>query len=74
MKITILYPFLVYAEYEDGYEGYFGGQNEYDAVCEALYAIDKHGDCTFYTGVTGEYNGRWYMDGELMPPDPFYDN
>ena len=61
---TILWPWKIYAEFEDGYEQEFGGFDEYDAMSKMIEVHDsgKHGDVTFYTGVTDEY----YEAGERI--------
>jgi len=59
--MKILSPWLMYAEYEDGYAGYFGGDNESICMCDIIEAEQRHGSCTYYTGVENDY----YTEGQL---------
>jgi len=60
-KLTILYPYMMYAEYEDGFCGYFGGDDEEYCTQSICDAQEKHGLCECYTSVTNDH----YFDGEL---------
>lgn len=61
MENKILTPWRMYAEYEDGTGFYFPGFTEEDCMCRIANAQDRHGDCTFYTGVSDDN----YYDGQL---------
>lgn len=60
--MRILYPWLMYAEYENGKAVYFGGNSEYDCMDKIAQAEGWNGPCTYYTGV----NDEDYVDGEYI--------
>lgn len=62
VKFVVLYPYKMYAEFEDGYCGEFGGPDEGWCIQDIADAQEKHGECKWYTGVNDDH----YYDGELM--------
>ena len=60
----MFYPWKMYAQFEDGSEFYFTGNDEDDCMYKICKAAERHGDVTYYTGVCdedyecGEYIGR----------------
>lgn len=50
----LLTPWAVIVEYEDGYQTTIGGNSEQDCIEKAWasYLTDKHGDITWYSGLT----------------------
>jgi hypothetical protein len=60
--MTLLYPWKMYGEYEDGTSAYVSGDNEDDCMYRLIQRMDAHGSLTMYTGVTDEF----YDNGERM--------
>lgn len=65
--MTILTPWKMYGEYEDGTEIVVGGFNEYDCMDKLCYRQREHGELMFYTGI----NNEDYVDGEYIGRDNF---
>ena len=63
-NVQLLWPFMMYGEYEDGFSAYVGGYDEYDCMSKLIKMHDSrdHGDLVFYTGV----NDEDYIDGERV--------
>ncbi|MCD8286089.1 MAG: hypothetical protein LUD50_02550 [Clostridia bacterium] len=63
-NVKVMYRWLMYAEYADGFRTNVGGYDEDDCMADIFDLMDEHGECTFYTGVSdedyecGEYIGR----------------
>lgn len=55
-SVRTLWPWKLYAEFEDGYSQEFGGFNEDDCMCKMIKVHDsgEHGDVVFYTGVSDD--------------------
>ena len=62
VKFIILTPYKMYAEFEDGYGGNYGGNDEGECIQEICDAQELHGECKWYTGVNDDY----YYDGYLI--------
>lgn len=60
--MTILTPWKMYAEYADNTALYFYGNDEEDCMYKIAKAQEKHGECTYYTGVCDEH----YEAGECI--------
>ena len=58
--------FKMYAEYADGFCYTTIDKNEEYCMCNIATQTEKHGECTFYTGVNGydEENNCYWVDGE----------
>lgn len=56
------YPFMMLGEYADGYSTECGGDDEEDCMYRLIQLQDKHGDLTWYSGLTNED----YTDGEYI--------
>lgn len=53
---NVIWPWKLYAEFEDGYSREFGGYDEDDCMDKMIEVSDSgiHGEVTYYTGVTDE--------------------
>ena len=60
------FNFKMYAEYEDGFSYYTMNRDEEECMSDIADQCDIHGNCTFYTGVSGydEKNDCYWEDGE----------
>lgn len=67
MGNMILYPWKMAATYEDGEEIEMGGNSEEDCMQKLIDLQDKHGNMTWYSGVTDED----YANGEYIGRDNF---
>lgn len=56
-----IYPFAMYAEYEDGNCYYIYDRDEDNCMVGVCSLIEEHGYCEFYSGVTNEdrADGEW---------------
>ena len=63
----IMHPWKIYAEYADGFSKTFEGNDEDDCMWKVGKAVEEHGECTFYTGVSDED----YVDGEYIGRENF---
>lgn len=63
----ICYPWKIYAEYEDGEELLFTGNDEAECMGKAIAAEDRHGRIVAYGGVCDED----YVSGEYVGRDNF---
>lgn len=52
--MKIIYPYKVYAEYEDGHSGYCCGFSEEEAMEAVGNAQEKHGALTYITIIEQE--------------------
>ena len=68
--VRFIYPYMMYAEYTDGYCGYYGGSDEEYCTQSICDAQEHHGDCLRYTSVTDDYYydgyNRHYIESEVI--------
>lgn len=67
MRLNIMWPWKMVATYADGEEIEVGGHSEEDCMEKLCDLEEKHGDMTWYSGVTDED----YQSGEYIGRDNF---
>lgn len=65
--MRILYPWKMIGRYADNTEVTVSGNTEEDCMCMLADLTEKHGDLTWYSGVTDED----YVSGEYIGRDNF---
>ena len=66
------WPFVMEAEFEDGYSATISGEDEDDCMTQIAKLTNTHGDATWYSGYNNPDEG--YFDGQFDPDYEDYDD